>query len=701
MGKIKKVKKIKKKLNEKKKSFRGLNSIKGKLMIILFIGSLLLLSATGIIIGTTVNSRFMKNDEKLLEETSKSISLEAKLFFERYTTIVEQMATDKNIQKFMVSTNSRDDLKTLEGYDVIMSTLKESQKLEENIILSTWIAEDTPSYNINCFAGVSDEAYDIKTRGYYKTITEGVINISEPYVDHTTNTMAIAITAPVYSDGKIVGLTGIDIGIDVLSKIVKDYKLGETGYFTLLTKDNVITSHRDGNNILKSIKDIGVGDNLIQEINSGNENDKILDYTYNNEKYKGDCIKIGDTGWKIVSAMPVSEFLKDTKNLIGIIVLIYILTILILSAVMYIIINIVTKPIKKITQITNKLADGELDVQIDIKANDEIGELAKSIDSLTNRLKSYIVYINESVSVLDDFAKGNLVMELSNDYSGEFAKLKDALINVSDILKDTIGKIKFSSESINSNAEQVSSGAQILAQGTTEQASAIEELSAEINEIYSTIVANAQNAENAGKMSLNSSEEVNKGNIKMSEMLSAMDEISKSSREIGKIIKVIDDIAFQTNILALNAAVEAARAGAAGKGFAVVADEVRNLAGKSAEAAKQTTMLIENSILAIRKGTAIADETGKSLSGIISKTKLTNDLITEIVDASTQQTVSVNQIKRGIEQISSVVQENAATAEASAANSEELAGQSQILRDLVSRFKIEESDTAAETELFC
>jgi len=315
--------------------------------------------------------------------------------------------------------------------------------------------------------------------------------------------------------------------------------------------------------------------------------------------------------------------------------------------------------------------------------------LAKSIDSLTKRLNSYIIYIDESVSVLNDFAKGNLVIELKNDYNGEFAKLKDALINVSIILKNTIGRIKDSSESINNNAEQVSLGAQILAQGTIEQASAIEELSAEINEIYTTIVTNAQNAEVAGKTAIEASEEVDKGNIQMREMLSAMDEISNSSKEIGKIIKVIDDIAFQTNILALNAAVEAARAGSAGKGFAVVADEVRNLAGKSAEAAKKTTALIENSILAINKGTALAGVTGKSLEGIVSKTKLTSDLITEIVDASSQQAISVNQIKGGIEQISSVVQENAATAEASAAKSEELSGQSQILKDLVGQFKVD------------
>ncbi len=481
------------------------------------------------------------------------------------------------------------------------------------------------------------------------------------------------------------GLSAVDIAIDKLTAMVSNHKLGETGYFSLLTKDNTIAAHKNEELILKNIDEIGLSNNLIQSINNNDNN--VVEYTINNQNILGKSVQIGNTGWKVLSSLPKEEFMSDTRQLILTIVFVFLAVLIALLVILTIAIKKMTKPVKTITDITNKLAHGELDVSIDVKSKDEIGVLAESIESLTVRLKSYINYINESVNVLNDLAEGNLVMDLQYDYDGEFAKLKESLLHVSGTLTDTIGKIKDSSEFISMNAANVSNGAQTLAQGTTEQASAIEELSAEVNEIYHTIANNAEHAENAGRKALEASKEVEQGNIHMRDMLSAMDEISESSNEIGKIIKVIDDIAFQTNILALNAAVEAARAGSAGKGFAVVADEVRNLAGKSAEAAKQTTALIENSISSISKGTMLADKAGKSLSGIVEITNKTNELISEIVNASAQQTVSVNQIRSGIEQISSVVQQNAATAEASAANSEELSGQSQVLNELISKFK--------------
>lgn len=666
------------------KKTKQTKSITIKITLTLFVVCFIALLATGILIGTTIKNRFTENEKSILNETAQSVSNKAEVFFERYIAIVEQMAQDKNLQNFLINAKGRSTLTETEGFMTAAKTVEDTQKVDSEVILSAYIAE--ADYYLVSPTVQSKPGYDVSSKEYYKAVTENRICITDPYLDAIQGGIVITISAPITVNGKIEGLAAVDIAIEKLTKMVGEYKLGDSGYFTLLTKNNVIAAHKDEDSLLKPVDEIDISDNIIRSIN--NASNDVIEYTYKNEKLFGNSVLIGDTGWQILSSLPSNEFMSDTRQIILTIIIVFIIVLILLLVVLAVLIRKMTKPIKNITAITNKLAEGELDVNIDIKSNDEIGTLAKSIESLTVRLKSYITYINESVNVLDDLAEGNLAMVLKNDYAGEFARLKNALLHVSDTLKGTIGRIKESADSINMNAEQVSTGAQTLAQGTTEQASAIEELSAEINEIYQTIVNNAEYAENAGNKAMEASKEVEIGNVQMRDMLSAMDEISNSSSEIGKIIKVIDDIAFQTNILALNAAVEAARAGSAGKGFAVVADEVRNLAGKSAEAAKQTTALIENSINAINKGTLLAGEAGKSLAGIVSKTSETNELINEIVNASSQQTVSVNQIRSGIEQISSVVQENAATADASAANSEELSGQVQILNDLVSRFNI-------------
>lgn len=663
-------------------------SIALKITLSLFVVCFLALLITGIVIGTTTRNKFAENEKLILSETTQSVSNEADAFFQRYISVAEQMAQDKNLQNFLVNSKGKSSLPETEGFMTVAKTVEDIQKADPDVIKSAFIA-GSDYYLVS--PTIQSKGYDVPSKEYYNAVTNNSVWITDPYLGTLYNEMMITISVPVTVNGNVEGLAAVDITIDELTDIVGEYKLGDSGYFTLLTKNGIVTAHKDEDSLLKNVGEIGLSDNMVQSINSNS--DDVIQYTYKDEELYGRSIPIGDTGWRIFSSMPENEFMFNTRQLVKTIIIVFIIVLVVLLVALALLINKMTRPIKKITDITNNLADGKLDVDISIDSNDEIGELARSIKSLTERLRLYITYIDESVNVLDDLADGNLVMNLKNDYKGEFDKLKKALLHVSDTLKVTIGKIKESADSINMNSEQVSTGAQTLAQGTTEQASAIEELSAEINEIYQTIASNAEYAENAGKKATEASKEVETGNSQMRDMLSAMDEIGNSSSEIGKIIKVIDDISFQTNILALNAAVEAARAGAAGKGFAVVADEVRNLAQKSAEAAKQTTTLIENSINAINKGTQLADEAGKSLAGIVSKTGETNKLINEIVKASSQQTVSVNQIRSGVEQISSVVQENAATAEASAANSEELSGQAQVLNDLVSKFII---DTAEE-----
>jgi methyl-accepting chemotaxis protein len=284
-----------------------------------------------------------------------------------------------------------------------------------------------------------------------------------------------------------------------------------------------------------------------------------------------------------------------------------------------------------------------------------------------------------------DFQVGSKCRE---QYVYDYEPIMEALRNIRNNLSDALSRINESADQVANGSEQVSSGAQALSQGATEQASSIQELAATINDISNQINSNAQNAKEARKEAEGAEKNVLTSNQKMVEMNQAMMQISDKSNEIGKIIKTIEDIAFQTNILALNAAVEAARAGEAGKGFAVVADEVRNLASKSGDAAKNTTLLIEESMRAVENGTKISTDTAKSMHQVVESTKRINMIIENVAEASDKQAVAVNQVTQGIDQISSVVQTNSATAEQSAAASEELSGQAHIMKGLVQQFKL-------------
>lgn len=352
-----------------------------------------------------------------------------------------------------------------------------------------------------------------------------------------------------------------------------------------------------------------------------------------------------------------------------------------------VVIRLIKTPISEIEGAAIRMAEGDLDVEISYTSKDELGVLAEQVRRLIRKLQ---VIIDDENKFLAKMAAGDFTVDsvCEEEYTGGFHPLLVSFRGIADKLNDTMLQINQSSAQVASGSEQVSSGAQALSQGATEQASSVEELAATINEISGKVKENADNARQANEKAGSISAEMNVSNEKMQQMIQAMGDITNCSHEIGKIIKTIEDIAFQTNILALNAAVEAARAGAAGKGFAVVADEVRNLASKSAEASKNTSVLIENSLKAVENGTRIADETARSLYQAVNGVDEMTAIIGQISEASSAQADSISQVTMGIDQISSVVQTNSATAQESAAASEELSSQSQMMKSLVDRFKL-------------
>ena len=353
----------------------------------------------------------------------------------------------------------------------------------------------------------------------------------------------------------------------------------------------------------------------------------------------------------------------------------------------FVVIRLIKMPISEIESAAVKMAEGDLDVVISYTSKDELGILAAQVNKLIHKLQ---MIIEDENKFLARMAEGDFTVDSTCEeaYTGGFYPLLVSFRGIAERLNDTMLQISQSSSQVASSADQVSTGSQALAQGAAEQASSVQELAATIGDISNRVNQNADHARQASAAAGEVSTKMDMSKEKMQQMIQAMRDISTCSSEIGKIMKIIEDIAFQTNILALNAAVEAARAGSAGKGFSVVADEVRNLANKSTEASENISALIENSLKAVESGTQIADDTAQFLMQAVNDVNEMTGIIGRISEASSEQADSISQIITGIDRISSVVQTNSATAEESAAASEELSSQSQLMKGLVERFKL-------------
>lgn len=341
----------------------------------------------------------------------------------------------------------------------------------------------------------------------------------------------------------------------------------------------------------------------------------------------------------------------------------------------------IKQPLDEILKAIKIIGDGGVNVELEKFSNDEFGIIIDALNATVTNIK-------EDAQIAREIAKGDLSMTVTP--RTDIDELGQSFKSLLDDHNHVLGSIREASMQVTTGSGQVASASHSLAAGSTEQASAIEQVTAAIDEIAQRTKNNAEEVNTANCLVIETKEGVVKGNYQMQEMMIAMDDINKSSVDISKIIKVIDDIAFQTNILALNAAVEAARAGSYGKGFAVVAEEVRNLAAKSAKAASETAELIENSIVKVEKGSVIAAETGAALSEIVENIDEIVNIMSRIAEASNEQATAITQIDMALGQVSQVVQSNSATSEECAAASEELSNQAIRLRELIAKFRLRE-----------
>ncbi|MCI8796264.1 MAG: HAMP domain-containing protein [Dorea sp.] len=346
----------------------------------------------------------------------------------------------------------------------------------------------------------------------------------------------------------------------------------------------------------------------------------------------------------------------------------------------------VLSPVIAVKDQMGEIASGNLSADFMFESDtSEIGRLVESIHETKRELKKIIKDIDFKLA---EMAQGNMDLTIGNDYRGEFQPIQRAMRQILDAFNEALSQINQTAERVTMESQQVATGAKILSQGTVDQASAVEELTASIQQLSEQVDSTSSDADHARTSSMDAATQLEVCNAKMKELTVSMENISKSSHEIGGIIKTIEDISFQTNILALNAAVEAARAGDRGKGFAVVADEVQSLANKSAVSAKNITMLIEESMRLVEQGTALSVDTTEALAAGVAGARTSTELVERIADSATQQVEALRQLSLGMEQISNVVQTNASTAEKSAFSAEELHGQAEELKVSVQRFRL-------------
>jgi len=639
---------------------------------------------TGVMLTGIVNDA-NKTEIQLRSEVA---SWEVSDFFQPYLGMVENMAMNPQAQQVLTDTTEGKNIRRQKDFATTEKYLYNLAKGEDNPVDAAWLV-DLDSDSLMMSGGyTSNGEFDATQYEWYSCVEEGDTVYSEPYVSFTTQVPVISLACPVYSDEDtpvLLGIAGVDVKLSKVADVMQHHTIGQEGFSILISPTGVVAYAPTDAIILSNMANLDVNPEAVEAVMSQTVQSMKIKFGSSNEF--GHFAKVGTSGYMVLSVMPVGEFYRSTVLCIAMLILLNVAACVIIYLGVRKTARKITKPVEELKDIAQKLADGNLDVELSVTANNEIGELAFYIGKTVERLKEYIVYIDEVSGVLSNVADGDLRIELQNEYVGEFAKLKDALLNISRGLTLVLSGINESAGQVLSGSDELANVSQALAEGATMQNMAVESLMATTNKIAEEVEESRTKAEESEEETNRVTKMMEENQELMGQMTAAMEKIQTTSQEVVGIIQAIEQIADQTNLLALNASIEAARAGEAGRGFAVVADEIGKLADESSKAANTTRGLIQVSLQEIEKGNEVAGTVKESLLEAVKAFEQVNQMITRTAEMAVGQAEDMKQVRKGVEEITQGITENSAIAEEASATSQELATQASNLNDLIGNFK--------------
>ena len=649
------------------------------------LGVFLIVAVAAVVVITYI---ITSSNQSELVLQSQSVANELSVFFGKYVKSVEILAENPEIELLMEDTKAGDPIEEKEQMDTIWENMRRIAESDSENLLSVWLADLDASVFTQSDGTTSEDGWDITSREWFPCIELGRAVLTEPYIDSANGGLVLSAVCPVFdsNSGDALGAVGMDISMSHVMEIMGEYKIGKNGYVMLLSESGTFVYHPNEEMLQKNLTEINISDNILEAVTTGEK--QFIRYKVDGKTKYGATVKAGDTDYIVLSTMPLFEYYQMLIGMITILLIIFVIgTVLIVRNIKKSAANL-TKPIKELNDTAQQLAAGDLDVELKITAEDEIGELGQSIGETVSRLKEYIVYIDETAEVLAQLSQGKLSIDLKQDYVGEFQKLKIALVEISRSMNEVMEGINESAKQVSVGATELASASQVLAEGAGWQASSVEELAATSNSVLEQVhlsrTAAEESAEKTGQVATMMQESYDK----MQMMMDAVSKIRETSQQVVGIIQTIEEIADQTNLLSLNASIEAARAGEAGKGFAVVADEIGKLALESSKAATMTKELIGVSMDEIKKGNHIAADVMASLEKSVDAVGHVKGMIQKTAENAVTQADNMDQINIGIEEIAHKVQDNSAAAQETSATSQELASQAALLNEMVQKFEL-------------